>query len=96
MVKGKPQQKFSAEFKLNAVLESYATGNISETAARHGVHITQLTNWRKQLLTDGAGIFKRGASGKTEEQRKIEAMEKTIGRLAFQNDILKKTAELLG
>jgi len=48
---GKKQRKFTPEFKLNAVLESYATGNASATAARHNLHITQLNNWKKQLKT---------------------------------------------
>ena len=90
----KKQRKFTAEFKLQAVVESYASGNISETAAKHGLHITQLTNWRKQLLTQGADIFQHGKNGKSDEQRKIEQMEKNIGRLALENDILKKTEEL--
>lgn len=95
MAKGKPQKKYSPEFKLNAVLESFATGNASATAAKHGVHLTQLTTWRKQLVAQGADIFKRGAGGKSEEQRKIEQLERTLGKLAFQNDLLKKTEELL-
>jgi transposase len=90
------QKKYTGEFKLQIVVESYASGNISETAAKHGVHMTQLNNWRRQLLSQGNEIFKKGVGGKSDEQRKIEQMEKTIGRLALQNDILKKTAELLG
>ena len=95
MSRGKSQKKFEPGFKLNVVLESYINGNMSATAAKHGVHVTQLNNWRKQLLIMGAEIFKRGATGKTEDQRTIEQMERTIGKLVFQNDLLKKTEELL-
>lgn len=51
------QRKFSPEFKLNVVLEGYATGNWSATAERHGLHITQVRVWKKQLLKDGAKTF---------------------------------------
>jgi transposase-like protein len=91
----KKQKKYTAEFKLQIVIESYATGSVSETAAKHGVHVTQLNNWRRQHLAQGATLFTKGRGGKSDEQRKIDQMEKTIGRLALQNDILKKTAELL-
>ena len=91
----KKQKNYTGEFKLQIVIESYAGGNASETAAKHGVHMTQLNNWRRQLLSQGADIFKKGQGGKSDDQRKIEQMENTIGRLALQNDILKKTAELL-
>lgn len=95
MGKGKTQKKFNPEFKLNAVLESYINGNVSATADKHGVHVTQLNHWRKHLLTQGAEIFKRSMTGKSDEQRKIEQMERTIGKLVFQNDLLKKVEELL-
>lgn len=89
------QKKYTGEFKLQVVIESYAGGNASETAVKHGIHLTQLNNWRKQLLSQGSEIFKKGNGLKSEAQRKIEQMEKTIGRLALQNDIFKKTEELL-
>jgi len=91
----KKPKTYTGDFKLQVVIESYASGSASDTAAKHGIHITQLNNWRRQLLSQGADIFKKGQGVKSEEQRKIEQMEKTIGRLALQNDILKKTEELL-
>ena len=39
MSKGKTKQKFTNEFKLNVVIEGYATGNFSQVSARHGVHV---------------------------------------------------------
>lgn len=94
MSKKKPKQ-YTPEFKLNVVLEGYASGNMSETAARHGVHMTQINNWKRQLLQNGGKAFLSKTQSKTDEQRKIEQLEKTLGRLAFENDILKKTEELL-
>ena len=81
---------------LNIVLEGYATGNFSEVAAKHGVHMTQMTNWKKQLLAHGSDIFKRKNDLKSDSERRIDQLEKTCGRLAIENDILKKTAQYLG
>ena len=92
---GKKPKKYDPEFKLNVVLETYATGNAAATADRNGVHITQITRWKKQLIATGSQVYETKNANKTDEQRHIEHMEKTISRLAVQNDILKKTEELL-
>jgi len=91
----KKQRKFSPEFKLNVVLESYASGNARATADRHSIHITQLNNWRKKLLTDGVKAFLPKRQGMSVDQKKLEEYEKVIGRLTIQNELLKKTQELL-
>ena len=68
----KKQKTYTGEFKLQIVVESYANGSVGETAAKHGVHVTQLNNWRRQLLSQGGDIFKKSTAGKSDEQRKIE------------------------
>lgn len=89
------QRKFSPEFKLNVVLEGYATGNWSATAQRHSLHITQIRIWKKQLLKEGARTFLPKRKKMTVEQRKIDQLERIIGRIAIENELLKKTQELL-
>ncbi len=93
--KGKSPKKYTPSFKLNVVLEGYASGNFSQTSVEHGVHMTQLNKWKKQLLTQGHLAFGSNTALKTDEQRKIEQLEKSLGRMAFENDILKKTEQLL-
>jgi len=95
MSTGKKKQKFTNEFKLNVVIEGYATGNFSQVSARHGVHMTQIAKWKQQLLGSGNAVYGRKKSNRSDEQVKIDQMEKTIGRLALENDILKKTQELI-
>lgn len=95
MSKGKSKKKFTNEFKLNVVLEGYATGNFSQVSARHSVHMSQIARWKQQLLQSGNMVYGRQTSNRSEEQMKIDQMEKTIGRLALENDILKKTQELI-
>lgn len=87
---GKRPRKFKPEFKLNVVLESYVTGNASATAARNGIHITQLTNWRKRLLRQGAKIFLSSKKKREDNQGQIGELEKIIGRITIENELLKK------
>jgi len=91
----KKHRKFSPEFKLNTVLEGYATGNWSATADRHNLHITQVRVWKKQLLREGARAFLPQRKKATAEQRKIKELERIIGRVTIENELLKKTQDLL-
>ena len=95
MSKVKTKQKFTNEFKLNVVIEGYTTGNFSQVSARHGVHMTQIAKWKQQLLGSGDAVYGSTKSNRSEEQVKIDQMKKTTGRLALENDILKKTQELI-
>lgn len=92
----KSRRKFSSEFKMMVVLESYASQNVSETADRHGIHVTQLNAWRKKLKGKSDEVFK-SLSGRNQHsnKNKEEELEKIIGRQAIQIELLKKATELL-
>jgi transposase-like protein len=93
---GKKQRTFTAEYKLRTVLESYASNNASETAQKALIHITQLNNWKKQLLQNAPAIFvsKKGGNQHTNKNRE-EELEKIIGKQAIEIALLKKASELL-
>ena len=78
------------------VLESYASQNMSETADRHGIHITQLTAWRRKLKRKSDEVFK-SMSGRNQHSNKTkeEELEKIIGKQTIQIELLKKATELL-
>ncbi len=92
---GKSVRKFSPEFKFNVVLESFITGNASATAARHDIHITQLNTWRKLLKQKGTDLFNLDKSVANTFQKRLDQLEKIIGRITIENQILKKTEELI-
>ena len=88
-------RRFNENFKFNVVLESFITDNVSATASRHGIHISQLNRWRRKLKEKGPGLFEFRKSSKSAEQKKIEQLEKIIGKITVENHILKKTQEML-
>jgi len=94
-MEGKSPRKFSEDFKFNVVLESFITGDISATAARHNVHVTLVNNWRKQLKNEGPKLFAFRKGKNNQEQKVIDQLEKIIGRLTIENHILKKTQEMI-
>lgn len=91
----KTMKKYSAQEKFAAVFESYATGDVAGTAERHGVHMNLLSKWRTQLKTNGSSIFERGMGTRSPEAKKMEQLEKIIGRQAIQIDFLKRVDEML-
>lgn len=92
---GRSPRKFSTDFKFNVVLESFITGNIAATAARHNLHVSLVINWRKQLKNEGPKLFAYRKSRASQEQRNTDQLEKIIGRLTIENQILKKTQEMI-
>lgn len=93
---GRSPRKFSPEFKFNVVLESFITGNAAGTAARHSIHTTQLNAWRRLLKQKGTGVFNLKNDKDHEYNRKLDQLEKIIGRITIENEILKKTQEMIG
>ena len=88
----KKRRQYSAEFKFKAALEA-AKGRktISELASEMEVHPNQISDWKRQLLTDGASLFQRNG---IDQQREHEAVQvelyEQIGRLKMELEWLKK------
>jgi len=56
----KKRRQFSAEFKAKVALEAVrGQKTASELSSEHGVHINQITQWKKQLLAALPEVFGR-------------------------------------
>jgi putative transposase len=90
----KKRRRFSSEFKFRVALEA-AKGQqtIGELASKHNVHPNQISQWKRQLLDDGAEVFSRNGS---KEQTGLEVAQaelyEQIGRLKMELEWLKKKA----
>ncbi|MFN8482268.1 MAG: transposase [Anaerolineae bacterium] len=73
----KKRRQFSAEYKFKIALEAAkGTKTLAELASETGVHPKHLiSQWKSQLLAQGASIFQRGAgSGQREtDKREVDA-----------------------
>jgi len=88
----KQQRIHSPQFKAEVVLESFITGNAAATANRNGVHVSVLRRWRRNFRTQMPKVFSRE---KTKDQREIIKLERIIGRLTIEKELLKKAMELV-
>jgi len=59
---------------------------LAELATQFGVHPTQITEWKQQLLARAADVF--GGSKPTAETPDLKTLHAKIGQLALENDFL--------
>ena len=88
----KKRRQYSAEFKFKVALEA-AKGKktISELAGELQVHPTQISDWKRLLLEEGASVFQRNGTGSQHEHEALEAaLYEQIGRLKMELEWLKR------
>lgn len=86
----KTKRTLTPEFKFQIALETLRENKSqNEIAREYDVHPQLLTNWKRQLFSEGPKIF----ANKKEERRKdkkVEELEKIIGRQTIEIQFLKK------
>ena len=86
------RKQYSAQFKFKVAMEA-AKGlkTRSELASEYEIHPMQVSQWKSQLLSDGADVFsrKRDKAKKNMTQKEAELYEQ-IGRLNMEVEWLKK------
>jgi transposase-like protein len=92
---GQNRKQYSAAFKFKIALEAAKKEKtISQIASENNLHPNQVSNWKKQLLTEGTGLFEKQNSRRQKEQETREAaLYEQIGRLKMELEWLKKIAD---
>ena len=88
------RKRHGAEFKFEVALEAAKElRTASQIAREREVHPNQISQWKKQLLEEGASIFshKTFLKDKKRTDQEIEFYEQ-IGRLKMELEGLKKKA----
>ncbi len=86
----KQRRNHSPSFKAKVALAAFkGDKTLSELSSEFGVHANQVTQWKKQLMTESADLFQRGA-GKSISETEIEKLHNKIGRLTMENEFLSK------
>ena len=89
------RKQYSAQFKFKVALEAVkGQKTISELSSEHSVHPTQVSEWKRQLLNEGASLYSRQKESDALAQAAAQAeLYEQIGRLKMEVEWLgKKTA----
>ena len=83
----KPRRNHAPAFKARMALEVLrGEKTVAQLAALHGVHPTQLSSWKNELLEGAAGIFGGGAIESVADQERIRELHAKIGELTVERD----------
>lgn len=92
----KPKRTLTPEFKFQVVIESLKEEKSqAEIAREYDLHPQLITNWKRQLFSEGPKIFANKKEEKRKD-RKVEELEKIIGRQTIEIQFLKKVLGHLG
>jgi transposase-like protein len=94
----KKRRTYSAEFKLDTVMEGLqGKKTIAQICRERGIKDTLYYKWRDIFLERSAEIFVSPGSNENQEKaERIAELERMIGKLAMENEILKKAKSWLG
>ena len=84
----------SPEFKAKVALAA-CQGDLTmtELVKKFDVHANQITEWKKQLLSNAPDVFGKAAQKTEASEETIEQLHAKIGRLTMENDFLERGLE---
>jgi transposase len=88
------RRRFTREFKRQILHEIDAGKSVSQTAREYQVHPNMISRWRAHYRDYGERAFAGNGNTYTDEA-KIAALERKIGQLTMENDLLKKALNRL-
>jgi transposase-like protein len=82
--------------KAAVVLELLRGGEAVEVARKYGLSQAQLFAWRDRFLEGGqAALRTRRGQITSERERQVWELERKVGQLTLENELLKKPDELI-
>jgi transposase-like protein len=90
------RKRHSADFKAKVAIEALkGIKSVNELGSEFQVHPTQISQWKRQLMTGARELF---SAGRARHERDDEAAQaklyEEIGRLKMELDWVKKTSGL--
>jgi transposase-like protein len=88
------RKRHTAQFKFQIALEALRNDQtVNQIASKHGLHPSQVSQWKRQLLDEGATVFGCTTAQQVRQQEAMQAeLYEQIGRLKMDLEWLKKKA----
>ncbi|MDD5686984.1 MAG: transposase [Elusimicrobia bacterium] len=95
------KRKWSKEQKINIVKEFESGVNVNELSRKYNIHANMIYQWKRRFESMGKeGLGQDGEviskSMYVSALKKIEELERALGRKTLETDILKKSLEMKG
>jgi transposase len=85
----KTRRQFSREFKLQVIHEISAGKSVAQAAREHEIRPNLIGRWQKQQAKYGERSFAGSGQIYTEDAQ-VAQLERKVGQLTMENDLLKK------
>ena len=83
------RRTFSDKFKATVALEALRSErSVQETAAKHRVHPTQVSTWKRQAIEGLTGVFSDKVKRVEDNNAEVKELHAKIGKLEVENDFL--------
>jgi transposase len=92
------RKRYTKEFKAKVALEAIkGQKTVNEIASEFGVHVSQINDWKRQLLAGLPEVFDRkGERREAANEVEKDRLYRQIGKLQVEVDWLKKKTGHLG
>ena len=84
----KQRRNHSAVFKAKVALEAAKKEEktLAELSQQYGVHVQQVSAWKRQLLEQVSEVFESGTDKKRDVEAEVEELHAKIGELTIERD----------
>ena len=83
------RRNFSDKFKATVALEALrGDRSVQEIAAKHRIHPTQVSTWKRQAIDGMTGVFSDKVKRANDNEVEVKELHAKIGKLAVENDFL--------
>jgi transposase len=90
------RRQFTAEFKAQVVIELLSGAKSSaELCREHQIAASVLADWKAIFLRCASAVFDHPELRHDQDATRVAELERLVGRLALENDILKKATNIL-
>ena len=92
------RRTFTPDFKLEAVLDMVrGEKTIAQICRERDINENLLSRWKQEFLEQGSSLFarsERAAAAHSDSEARIAELERMVGKLTMQIDVLKKASSL--